>query len=189
MCFSSGFSLPNGNRSTNSGIQWSKAPSSWSREPWMKSIMPNWSSRSKGLSPYSFKLWTQVPGIPWLALFWLSQGWGYSVTALDGFLLVLFEKYAELLQRRFSDDFHEVCVWLLSLVIVLVTKLLRSCLRTITCQCQLLLAKNTRKLSTSPGLPRRRILRKSLCSRFIQVLMIPEFHVFYPSHRCILFPA
>jgi exocyst complex component 6 len=25
--------------------------------------------------------------------------------------LVLFEKYAELLQRRFSDDFHEVCVF------------------------------------------------------------------------------
>jgi hypothetical protein len=30
------------------------------------------------------------------------------VTALDAFLLVLFEKYAELLKRRFSDDFQEV---------------------------------------------------------------------------------
>lgn len=28
--------------------------------------------------------------------------------ALDSFLLVLFEKYAELLKRRFSDDFYEV---------------------------------------------------------------------------------
>jgi len=37
-----------------------------------------------------------------------SKGWGYSVTALDGFLLKLFEKYAELLKRRFSDDFQEV---------------------------------------------------------------------------------
>jgi hypothetical protein len=36
------------------------------------------------------------------------QGWGYSVTMLDNFLLTLFEKYAELLKRRFSDDFQEV---------------------------------------------------------------------------------
>ena len=28
---------------------------------------------------------------------------------LDNFLLTLFEKYAELLKRRFSDDFQEVC--------------------------------------------------------------------------------
>jgi hypothetical protein len=31
------------------------------------------------------------------------------VSALDNFLLKLFEKYAELLKRRFSDDFQEVC--------------------------------------------------------------------------------
>jgi exocyst complex component 6 len=30
------------------------------------------------------------------------------VTALDNFLLTLFEKYAELLKRRFSEDFQEV---------------------------------------------------------------------------------
>ena len=36
------------------------------------------------------------------------DGWGYSVTALDAFLLKLFEKYAELLKRRFSDDFQEI---------------------------------------------------------------------------------
>lgn len=36
------------------------------------------------------------------------QSWGYSVTTLDNFLLTLFEKYAELLKRRFSDDFQEV---------------------------------------------------------------------------------
>lgn len=28
---------------------------------------------------------------------------------LDNFLLMLFHKYAELLKRRFSDDFQEVC--------------------------------------------------------------------------------
>jgi hypothetical protein len=36
------------------------------------------------------------------------QSWSYSVTALDTFLLKLFEKYAELLKRRFSDDFQEI---------------------------------------------------------------------------------
>lgn len=30
------------------------------------------------------------------------------MTALDNFLLTLFEKYAELLKRRFSEDFQEV---------------------------------------------------------------------------------
>ena len=29
---------------------------------------------------------------------------------LDEFLLVLFDKYAELLKKRFSEDFQEVCV-------------------------------------------------------------------------------
>lgn len=36
------------------------------------------------------------------------DSWGYTVGALDTFLLTLFEKYAELLKRRFSDDFQEV---------------------------------------------------------------------------------
>lgn len=36
------------------------------------------------------------------------DGWGYSVTTLDAFLLTLFEKYAELLKKRFSDDFQEI---------------------------------------------------------------------------------
>ncbi|KAI9842525.1 MAG: hypothetical protein M1838_003097 [Thelocarpon superellum] len=36
------------------------------------------------------------------------DGWHYSVAALDNFLLTLFEKYAELLKRRFSDDFQEI---------------------------------------------------------------------------------
>lgn len=36
------------------------------------------------------------------------DGWGYNVVTLDTFLLRLFEKYAELLRRRFSDDFQEI---------------------------------------------------------------------------------
>jgi len=36
------------------------------------------------------------------------DSWDYSVRALDAFLLNLFGKYAELLKKRFSDDFHEI---------------------------------------------------------------------------------
>ena len=36
------------------------------------------------------------------------ESWGYPVGALDTFLLTLFDKYAELLKRRFSDDFQEI---------------------------------------------------------------------------------
>ena len=36
------------------------------------------------------------------------ESWGYQVRALDSFLLTLFGKYAELLKRRFSDDFQEI---------------------------------------------------------------------------------
>ncbi|KAI9718974.1 MAG: hypothetical protein M1812_003859 [Candelaria pacifica] len=36
------------------------------------------------------------------------DGWDYPTSALDSFLLTLFEKYAELLKRRFSDDFQEI---------------------------------------------------------------------------------
>ncbi|KAK4692518.1 exocyst complex component 6, partial [Lecanoromycetidae sp. Uapishka_2] len=36
------------------------------------------------------------------------DSWNYLVGVLDAFLLTLFEKYAELLKRRFSDDFQEI---------------------------------------------------------------------------------
>ena len=36
------------------------------------------------------------------------ESWGYSIRALDAFLLKFFERYAELLKRRFSDDFQEI---------------------------------------------------------------------------------
>ena len=36
------------------------------------------------------------------------DSWDYNVGVLDSFLLTLFEKYAELLKKRFSDDFQEI---------------------------------------------------------------------------------
>ena len=36
------------------------------------------------------------------------KAWGYSVRSLNAFTLVLFEKYAELLKSRFSEDFQEI---------------------------------------------------------------------------------
>ena len=60
-------------------------------------------------------LFIQTVDVSSLRRFWLSlaehdlvQSWQYPVGTLDSFLLTLFEKYAELLKRRFSDDFQEV---------------------------------------------------------------------------------
>ncbi|KAL1873980.1 hypothetical protein VTK73DRAFT_681 [Phialemonium thermophilum] len=36
------------------------------------------------------------------------ESWGYSVSMLNSFQLTLFYKYAELLKRRFSEDFQEI---------------------------------------------------------------------------------
>lgn len=36
---------------------------------------------------------------------------------LNNFLLTLFDKYAQLLKKRFSDDFQEVCVCSRSLML------------------------------------------------------------------------
>jgi hypothetical protein len=38
----------------------------------------------------------------------MNQTWSFPVRVFDDFLLKLFEKYAELLKKRFSDDFQEV---------------------------------------------------------------------------------
>ncbi|KAI1109977.1 exocyst complex subunit Sec15-like-domain-containing protein [Nemania sp. NC0429] len=49
----------------------------------------------------------QIKGV--FALFIQTmEGWGYSVSRLDDFLVTLFDKYAELLKRRFSEDFQEI---------------------------------------------------------------------------------
>ncbi|AEO69002.1 uncharacterized protein THITE_59711 [Thermothielavioides terrestris NRRL 8126] len=36
------------------------------------------------------------------------EGWGYSASVVNNFQLVLFHKHAELLQRRFGEDFQEI---------------------------------------------------------------------------------
>ncbi|KAG7290987.1 hypothetical protein NEMBOFW57_000994 [Staphylotrichum longicolle] len=36
------------------------------------------------------------------------EGWGYSASMVNNFQLVLFHKYAELLQRKFGEDFSEI---------------------------------------------------------------------------------
>ncbi|KAI1153029.1 exocyst complex subunit Sec15-like-domain-containing protein [Nemania diffusa] len=49
----------------------------------------------------------QIKGV--FALFIQTmEGWGYTVSRLDEFLVALFDKYAELLKRRFSEDFQEI---------------------------------------------------------------------------------
>jgi hypothetical protein len=37
-----------------------------------------------------------------------TQTWDFSVGKFDELLLTLFKRYAELLKKRFSDDFQEV---------------------------------------------------------------------------------
>jgi hypothetical protein len=51
------------------------------------------------------------------------QTWEFAVGAFDSLLLTLFKNYAELLKRRFSDDFQEVAI------------LTSSCGRSIYSQC------------------------------------------------------
>ena len=51
---------------------------------------------------------TSVASIVQKRLIGDTQSYGYPAQLLDAFLLTLFDKYAELLKRRFSDDFQEV---------------------------------------------------------------------------------
>ncbi|KAL9595800.1 MAG: hypothetical protein Q9219_006215 [cf. Caloplaca sp. 3 TL-2023] len=53
------------------------------------------------------ELLLKIKGV--IALFIQTMAtWNYAVRSLDGFLLTLFDKYAELLKTRFSDDFQEI---------------------------------------------------------------------------------
>ncbi|KAI9761198.1 MAG: hypothetical protein M1840_001998 [Geoglossum simile] len=63
---------------------------------------------SKGLNDIdNADVLLKIKGV--IALFIQTMdGWDYSVTVLDSFLLTLFEKYAELLKKRFSEDFQEI---------------------------------------------------------------------------------
>jgi hypothetical protein len=47
-------------------------------------------------------------------LTWL-QRWGFSVGLMDSFLLTLFQKYSELLKRKFSVEFENVSTYSLGL--------------------------------------------------------------------------
>nr|POE56675.1 exocyst complex component sec15 [Quercus suber] len=53
-----------------------------------------------------------------LALFIQTMdGWGYSVASLDSLLLTLFDKYSSLLKKRFSDDFEEVSLVIVGIIL------------------------------------------------------------------------
>lgn len=73
--------------------------------------------------------------------FW--QTWGFPVNSFDTLLLTLFEKYAELLKKRFSDDFQEVgfvfFLFLWTNFVLIVYRLFR---RMTTCLCLFRTAKN-----------------------------------------------
>lgn len=38
----------------------------------------------------------------------MKQDYGYNVTELNGLLITLFERYSDLLRRKFSVDFDQV---------------------------------------------------------------------------------
>lgn len=74
------------------------------------------------------------------------------MSVLDNFLLKLFEKYAELLKRRFGEDFQEVRVHGRADDIYLtIDRLFRP---TITCQCLLATSMSTIRFSMLAGLRR-----------------------------------
>lgn len=64
------------------------------------------------------------------------QTWGYTVDSLDTFLLTLFDKYAELLKKRFSDDFQEASHYGSPPRFCLLIVLARLFQPMIICQCQ-----------------------------------------------------
>jgi hypothetical protein len=93
-------------------------------------------------------------------LSYTSQGWSYSVATLDTFLLRLFDKYAELLKRRFSEDFQEVCMFS-TLGRQLLTPSSRLSLPTTICPWLSIHLKNMRRSSTSAGFRKKRAPRSS----------------------------
>lgn len=51
-------------------------------------------------------LYFEIPVTMYLTFY--GQTWNFPVGVFDDFLLILFERYSELLKKRFSDDFQEV---------------------------------------------------------------------------------
>lgn len=99
------------------------------------------------------------------------QGWGYSISTLDTFLLTLFDKYAELLKHRFSEDFQEVGIPFADRFRMALTNSFgyRSSPLMITCQWLLTLGKNTKKSLMSAGSCKARLLRMS--RKILQALL------------------
>lgn len=89
----------------------------------------------------------------WLLFPNLIQGWGYSISTLDTFLLTLFDKYAELLKHRFSEDFQEVSIMCPDLfdMPLMIASVYRLSLQMTTCQWPLILVRNMKKSLTLAG--------------------------------------
>lgn len=99
--------------------------------------------------------------------------------------MTLFEKYAELLKKRFSDDFQEVSISLLFLYFPPFLTCHRSYLRMITCLCQYRARRNMPKSSMLAGITPKNH-RKSKCkfsrdNRWVFFLFCVSF-LSFPSH-------
>lgn len=138
-------------RSTSSGTRCAILLSALSPRLWMRLTMQRfyWKLREWLLCLYRLWMWAASRPFDHRPLLTAMEGWGYSVSVMDNFLLVLFEKYAELLKRRFSDDFQEVRVRCSAENVILT--LIRSSRPMITCQCPLVISTSTTKLSTLVG--------------------------------------
>lgn len=103
--------------------------------------------------------------------------------------MTLFEKYAELLKKRFSDDFQEVSILLLFLYFPPCLTCHRSYLRMIICLCQYRAWRNMTKSSTLAGIAPKSH-RKSKCK--FQQRPSPVFSFFsffflsFPPHPLYL---
>jgi hypothetical protein len=84
------------------------------------------------------------------------QSWGYSVDSLDQLLLTIFDKYAQLLKQRFSEDFQEVSVDrgfpFARFVLRRLTSTRRLFRRTTICPCLSTTPTSTTRSSTSVGI-------------------------------------
>ena len=91
------------------------------------------------------------------------QGWGYSVSRLDEFLVDLFDKYADLLKRRFSEDFQEVSRYSMVVAVCQRQKVNhhRSSPPMTTCPWPSTRGRSTRKLLTSAGSRKTRTSKTS----------------------------
>lgn len=132
----------------------------------------------------------------------IQQSWGYSVDSLDKLLLTIFDKYAQLLKERFSDDFQEVSHTRFSSAVRRVGILLsptfprRLSRQTTTCPCQSTIRTNTTRSSTSVGTRQRKTASsKRMCESLemfagtINADCLEASLVFFLSRKCTRFVA